>query len=118
YLIITSAGGLGLIIHSGGVQPLALEFSENDLDKVLVKRKGKAITGGYLPAQLGGAPMQQVLDEVLPKLGKHIMQPLAAALDALAPAPQATPKAVARLVVLIPTGRLALLPLHAAQYEQ
>jgi CHAT domain-containing protein/tetratricopeptide (TPR) repeat protein len=116
YLIITRAGGLGLVIHSGGVQPLPLKFNENDLNNVLIKRKRKAITGGYLPAQLGGAPRQEVLDEVLPKLGKHIMQPLAAVLDALVPASQPTPNTVARLLVLIPTGRLALLPLHAAQY--
>jgi hypothetical protein len=92
YLMVTPAGGLGLIIHTGGVLMLPLEFTETDLTDVLVKRNGKAITGGYLPAQLGDAPPQQALDEALPKLGKHIMQPLAAALDVLAPVSKPKPE--------------------------
>jgi CHAT domain-containing protein len=45
------------------------------------------------------------------------MQPVAAALDKVCPPPQSEVDADARLVVLVPTGRLALLPLHAARYR-
>ncbi|MCL4299213.1 MAG: CHAT domain-containing protein [Anaerolineae bacterium] len=117
YLLVTSAGGLALIVYAGGVWSLRLDVTEDDLEAWLVKQEDEVVVGGYLPGQLemkGVTPLRETLVEVLPLMGKKIMQPVAAALDDIQPHlptdQQLWP------VVLIPTGLLALLPLHAATY--
>jgi len=99
YLLIVEQGGVALIVHEGGIQAVWLDVNNRQLDTWLVQRE----TYGYLPAQLGMVSMERVLNELLPSLGKKIMEPLAITLRLLN----------ANSVVLIPTGRLALLPLHA-----
>ena len=106
YVGVFPAGGLALILQRGGVEPVWLDFAEADVDGLLVKRDGKRVTGGYLLAQLGGLPLEEALGQILPTLGEKVMQPVATALRGMG----------VSSVVLIPTGRLALFPLHAAQY--
>ncbi len=114
YLTATSSGGLALIIYAGGVKHVWLNFTVNDLDNWLVRLDGEKIIGGYLAGQLGEANLHEALDDLLPRIGKEIMQPAATALADVLPHPPTDQKP--RSVILIPTGRLALLPLHAATY--
>jgi CHAT domain-containing protein len=110
YLITTSHGSLALIVPHGNVEPEALlldEFTENNLNNILLMRTGDEVTGGYLPGQLlGGETLETALEMTLPILGERLIAPLAQRLRALN----------ATGVTLIPTGLLSLLPLHAATY--
>ncbi len=125
YLLVTPAGGLALIVRTAG-EPQAVHLpglTDTDLNDLLVQQDGDRPTG-YLPAQLGDASMDAALREVLPVLGERLMRPLAEALRALTPYPSLTGRERGegqgegvRAVTLIPTGRLALLPLHAAPIE-
>jgi CHAT domain-containing protein len=82
-------------------------FNEADLDALLVERQDGQVTGGYLPGQLGDSDaLHASLAQVLPRLGQALLGPLAAHLRSLGVAG----------VVLVPAGRLSLLPLHAASY--
>jgi len=111
------------------------EFRKGDLNLLLVERSDGEVTGGYLPAQLERSDwLRASLDESLPLLGAKLLGPLAVALRSSL---QVGPKGPARLgsgnagegtdqvpsggrdlphIVLIPTGRLSLLPLHAGRY--
>lgn len=106
YVAVTSVGGLALIVHSGGVKEVWLGVAEDEMDTWLVKREDDQVTGGYLVAQMGQAPLHAALAQVLPSLGDSIMRPVAQALESLG----------ASKVTLIPCGRLGLFPLHAAEY--
>ncbi|WP_044232201.1 CHAT domain-containing protein [Chloroflexus sp. Y-396-1] len=110
YLITTSHGSLALIVPHGNVELEALlldEFTENDLNNILLMHTGDKVTGGYLPGQLlGGKMLETALAMALPILGERLIAPLAQRLRALN----------ATGVTLIPTGLLSLLPLHAATY--
>lgn len=126
YLLATPVGGAALIVHAGGVQAVDLpELTEAALNGWLVETdaEGKNVTGSYLPAQLAVADwMPAALARLLPELGAKVMGPVLDAL-ALPPGPLPSPtlrereegEAGANTIILIPTGRLALLPLHAAQ---
>ncbi|WP_165360822.1 CHAT domain-containing protein, partial [Candidatus Chloroploca sp. Khr17] len=110
YLITTPQGSLALIVPFGADEPEALQlddFTETDLDGLLIKRESNEVVGGYLPGQLtGGAALTTALAEGLPLLGAALAAPLAARLRELH----------ATGVTLVPTGLLSLLPLHAATY--
>jgi CHAT domain-containing protein len=111
YLITTPQGSLALIVPDGNAEPEALlldEFTENDLNNLLLVRTGdKKVVGGYLPGQLlGGEALTTALETALPLLGEHLIAPVAQRLRTLN----------ATGVTLIPTGLLSLLPLHAATY--
>ncbi|WP_152556121.1 CHAT domain-containing protein, partial [Chloroflexus sp. MS-G] len=110
YLITTPQGSLALIVPDGNAEPEALlldEFTENDLNNLLLVRTGDKVVGGYLPGQLlGGEALTKALETALPLLGEHLIAPVAQRLRTLN----------ATGVTLIPTGLLSLLPLHAATY--
>ncbi|MDW8146259.1 MAG: CHAT domain-containing protein [Roseiflexaceae bacterium] len=126
YLLATPVGGAALIVHAGGVQAVDLpELTEAALNGWLVETdaEGKNVTGGYLPAQLAVTDwMPAALARLLPELGAKVMGPVLDALT-LPSGPLPSPalrereegEAGANTIILIPTGRLALLPLHAAQ---
>jgi CHAT domain-containing protein len=117
YVATTSAGTLMLLIHDTGgaarVEGLWADFSTDDLDRLLFRRSNPAgnvgpAVGGLLPAQDKPAPFfHQELTSVLPTLGQRLMGPLAARLRTLG----------VHQVTLVPSGRLGLLPLHAATYS-
>ncbi len=131
YLLATPAGGLALVVTAAGVQAVDLpDLTEAALNGWLVKtdEAGQNVIGGYLPAQLAvSAWMSDALEDLLPALGRAL-QPL---VEALTPSPQppsplpnlgegkgVLPQVAGvgvRAITLIPTGRLALLPLHAAR---
>ncbi|HKZ86423.1 MAG TPA: CHAT domain-containing protein [Anaerolineae bacterium] len=107
YLTITEWGGLALIVQPSGVKEMWLDLTEDEVNGWLLKREGEDIVDGYLYAQLGRAPLKPALNDVLPLLGDRVMQPIAEALKSLGVSD----------VTLIPCGRLALFPLHAAEYR-
>jgi CHAT domain-containing protein len=107
YVIVTSAGGLALIVHQNGVQAVWLKLTEEEVNARLIQRNGEQVAGGYLAAQMGDASLEIALDNLLPLLGDKIMRPIAEALKPLGTLD----------VTLIPCGRLALFPLHAAEYR-
>ncbi len=112
YLLATPAGGLALIVREGKVTAVPLpQLTEEETNNHLWG-PGEA-WGGYLGAYLRwlAAPNEatrrawfDVLESTLDWLGEVVMKPLRAHL----------PPGQGRLV-LIPTGRLAILPLHAAR---
>lgn len=134
YLLATTAGGLALIVHEVGtaadlpgsskaswkvaeaVEAVWLDgLTEAQLRKWLVGPAGDPVLGGWLGAYQSSlvertpAARQRwhdVLDETLRQLWDAAMGPVVAALARHA-APQSP-------VTLIPSGLLALLPLHAA----
>ncbi len=114
YLVATQWGSLALLVHRRSPAAPDTEafwedgFTEDDLNDLLVERRGDQILGGYLPAQRGNwETFEKVLDTVLERLGERWLGRVASRLRALG-----TPG-----VVLIPGGRLGLLPLHAARYR-
>ncbi len=114
FLITTSKGSLAMIVRcpdmpsarEAAVEPIWLDgFQESDLESLLLQPNGTA--EGYLAAQLfNAASLGSVLDRTLRSVGERLIGPVAARLREL--------KSCG--VVLIPGGRLALLPLHAARY--
>jgi CHAT domain-containing protein/tetratricopeptide (TPR) repeat protein len=112
YLTVTAAGGAALIVHSGGIRPLKLDLTQKELGEWLVERSQRPAAGSYLQGQLGKAPLQEALDELLDRLGERVVGPLAGELDQI----HRERSGAADEVVLIPTGLLALAPLHACGY--
>jgi len=108
YLATTPAGSVAFIVTADGVQEIWSDFTDADLDDLLVQYDGEEVVGGYLFGQfIYPAFLEEVLAEILPLLGEHVMAPVASHLRA---------QGISQ-VNLIPTGRLALLPLHAASYQ-
>jgi CHAT domain-containing protein/tetratricopeptide (TPR) repeat protein len=124
YLLATSAGGLALLVHAGKAQPIWLD----SLTGAVVSEwlKGPAddpALGGWLGAYqewlIKRTPQTQrawfaAIDGVTRQLWTNIIEPLAVALHQLK---RPGDYSVAPSVTLIPTGLLALLPLHAAWIE-
>ncbi len=107
YIATTPAGSLALVVSPQNIQPLWLDFKEAALEGLLVQWDGDTAIGGYLPGQIGETDwLIASLKEILPGLGERVMGPLAEHLR----------KSGIRSVTLIPTGKLSLLPLHAASY--
>ncbi|MBN2117366.1 MAG: CHAT domain-containing protein [Anaerolineales bacterium] len=100
YLILSEAGGFAFVVDAGGTQKIRLDVTRSDLND--------RINRSYLPAILDKSVRQAALSDILPWLGEKIMKKIAVALRARHD--PSTP------VILIPSGRLALLPLHAASY--
>ncbi len=110
YLAMTSAGSLGLIVWPDAVEAIDMAVTEEDLNRLLVEWEAPEgeVTGGYLAALLGVAStLPTELAKMLPILG-----------DKLAPLVDHLRARGATSVTLIPTGRLSLLPLHAATYTR
>lgn len=120
YLVTTAVGSLGLLVQQAPpasnetvtITPIwADTFTEVDLNTFLVQQEDGQVIGGYLPGQLGQtAWLRASLANGLPQLGEKLMGPIAARLHDLDPD--------LKQVTLVPTGRLSLLPLHAAPYLQ
>ena len=115
YLLVTPSGGLAIIVHAQGVEPVWFNLNENDLNNLLEKKEGDIVVGGYLPAQLGLKPLRNELDILLPVLGERIMRPIALSLENILP--RSSIDQTIQTIIVIPTGRLSLLPLHAAVYQ-
>jgi len=115
YLVTTTAGSLALLLHreSGQVvvEVLWANLTNDQLERMLVRGSviGNVgpIAGGLWLGQMAGVGLGRELAAVLPTLGEMLMAPLAVRLRELG----------AAAVTIIPSGRLNLLPLHAASYE-
>ena len=72
YLLTTTAGSVALIVPcDADTACVRLDgFSTHDLDKLLVRREGENIVGGYLPAQLHFTDtLDEDLGRLLPEVG-------------------------------------------------
>ena len=116
YLITTSQGSLALIVGSEAKTfdshhvVWLKEFRTNDLEGLLNQRNAHGeVIGGLLVGQVTGGyqKMKAGLDLALPVLRERLVGPLADRLVELG----------FRRAALVPGGRLALLPLHAAGFE-
>jgi len=111
YMATTQEGSLVLLVRASGADPELItldSFAERDLEALLVKRSEETIIGGYLPGQFYNVQfLREALAEVQFQLGTRLIEPIAHCLLELE----------ARGVVLVPSGLLGLLPLHAATYQ-
>ena len=108
YILMTPVGGLALVVFKEKIWPVLLgDVTDALINRWLIKQENEQQVGGYLPAQIGALPIRPELDELLPMLGKFIAGPLATVLR----------EAEIKNVTLIPSGFLALFPLHAAPYS-
>lgn len=115
YLVCTPHGSVVLVLSVVASAPdvVALpidDFTEADLNEVLGLSRVTEAPGrpGYLLGQLGSErPLKPHVRVLLARAGERLLRPLAHWL--------ACNKAAG--VVLVPTGRLGLLPLHAAPVE-
>jgi CHAT domain-containing protein/exonuclease VII small subunit len=115
YLLLTSAGGLAIVLDNGKHQAVRFELTEADLDQLLIEKEGEKVTGGYLSVQFAAHSGEAVLGQVLETLGSKMMQPIAAHLADAAPSAASNNP---RTLILVPTGRLSLFPLHAIPWKQ
>lgn len=106
YLLTVAQGGLALIVHAGGVEKVWLGLTERAMRDWLVRVDENRVTSGYLPAQSDVRALSAMLVDLQTGMGSAILGPVAAILRNI----------LATDVVLIPTGHLALFPLHAAHY--
>lgn len=117
YLAATPAGALMLTVFAGrppaseiaiAVEPLwSPALTADFLDALLMEWEESELVGGFLNAVVVGpdeldALLPPILEELGEKLGKPLAEMLLARLESAA--------------VLIPTGRMALLPLHAMSW--
>ena len=127
YLLATPAGGLALVVGPQSVQPVWLDSLTEE--RVLEWLNGTASDpkmGGWLDTyqnwliertQRAHQAWLTTIDGITHQLWIHIMQPLAAALRQVKLSAVSNDSTCAPMVTLIPTGGLALLPLHAAWTE-
>ena len=110
YLITTRSGSLALVIVASGaasdwkVHTVWIEtFASSDLEELLHGHDGR---GGYIHESADADPeeFKRTLDRALPVLADRLMGQLASELATLG----------FRRALLVPTGTLGLLPLHAA----
>lgn len=115
YLAVTPLGGMALGLFAGSskspVQGFSLwteSLTSAALDRLLGMPDGWQVKEGALWGQLVSTDgLEQSLRPVLARLGQELIEPLAARLRDLG----------ADSVVLVPGGKLSLLPLHAAPYS-
>jgi CHAT domain-containing protein/tetratricopeptide (TPR) repeat protein len=111
YFTVSAYGGLALIVHVGGIEPIWLELVETDLSKLLL---GETKTDGYLATLLEGTQSTVKLDQVLSFFAERIYRPVADAL--LRVNGSRSPNQNISSLILIPTGLLSVFPLHAPFY--
>jgi CHAT domain-containing protein/tetratricopeptide (TPR) repeat protein len=115
YLLTTSEGSMALIIHrtdpSAGplITPVWLDnFTDVQLQDLLVGTASGSLLGGWLGAYVHrGADWQgwlTTIDQVTHQLWDAVMRPVLAQLQLIG----------ANQAIIVPTGLLPLLPLHAA----
>ena len=111
YLLVTEFGGAALAVDATGAQYIPLPLRHDKLISLLVQVSGDRATG-YFPGQMGQGSLPAALKDLLPSIGELIAAPVAAGLRASEEVKEPVPG-----LVLIPTGIMGLLPLHAASYS-
>jgi CHAT domain-containing protein len=105
YLMTTPIGSLALLVSARHLDKVWLDLDQSELDGFLIRTTGEGDdVAGFIPGMLSGEGFGDALAQLLPILGERLMGPVAQRLHELGVAE----------VVLIPAGRLTLLPLHAA----
>jgi len=109
YLLTTTHGSLALLATAEHVQPIWSNLDSVTLDRALILEEDGQVIGGFLPAQLWSdrAAIEPALDDLLSMLGAMLIAPITSELRTQG----------IRRVIFIPTGRLGLLPLHAASFD-
>lgn len=111
YLLTGETGSVALVVTADAVEAIWTDLDSAALSGLMVEHDGETVTGGYLPGQLFGSQtswLEDSLVDLLPQLGEQLLEPLARYLHSHDLSG----------VVLIPTGQLGLLPLHAARYAR
>ena len=106
YVIPGKERSLALIIYSGGIEDIWLDFSYADLAKMLISDEAQKGKETFLHTVLSGVRLAESLGEILPIIGEKIAKPVAATLQGLG----------IQSVTFIPLQFMALFPLHAATY--
>jgi CHAT domain-containing protein/tetratricopeptide (TPR) repeat protein len=112
YLVTTSHSSLALIVPSQAGSSKVTNLDKRHivwLNEFRIDNLHSSLFGSFLEGSLGDPSQWEktnILPELLITLGKHLMAPLAQRLHDLG----------LKHIVLVPTGHLALLPLHAATY--
>jgi len=114
YLVVTRCGGMALCLVADPQNPSIQVFSlwlesltSEALDHLLGMPDGRQVKEGYLQGQLVSTDgLELALGDVLARLGRDLIGPLADRLRGRG----------VESVILIPGGKLSLLPLHAAPY--
>jgi len=104
YLATTRLGSIALILTPGTIEEVWLSFCHSSLQRLLVEVE----KGGYLQALFDRERLERVLPRVLQGVGRGLLAPVADRLRRLK----------VEHVVLIPVGRLAILPLSAVQVRK
>ena len=108
YLLVVERGGIAILLEEDKLQAIEFPLTEADLDTLMIpSQSGKA--DGYLSLQFAARPNRSVLETVLNTVGRNMMQAVVAHL----PQPAGGTDDARPTLVLVPAGRLALLPLHA-----
>lgn len=120
YLLITPAGGLALIAQCAAVTPVLLNATEEEFVGWLTGTVEDSAQGGWLgcyqrrnDSENAHREWLKTLDATTSSLWNRVMGPVAECLHGLGEEQGDAP----RPVVLVPTGLLSLLPLHAAWTE-
>lgn len=112
YWAVTPVGSLALIVGDGSVQVVWLGITSDELDHLLLGTQEDPLKG-YLAATLGFKPIPYALEVILPIIGEKLVYPivnyLASHVRQSANSDQS--------IILIPTGLISVLPLHAATYS-
>jgi len=97
-----------LVATADRIEAVWSEVTEATVNNWLVQREGDNVVGGYWLGQLGNRSwLEASLQDILPLIGEQLIAPVTKYLRTLG----------ASAITLIPSGRLGLLPLHAATYS-
>jgi CHAT domain-containing protein len=105
---------MAILLEDGNLTPVPFDLTEADLESLLIVADGGTLIGGYLSVQFSAGNREETLNHVLDTLGSKMMAPISAHMGIL---PEKADAAISRTVILIPTGRLSLLPLHAVPWR-
>jgi CHAT domain-containing protein len=107
YLCISKFGGVAFMVNPAGVFPIWLEVTSADVKSWLTPQEAvEQVT--YISSQEQPLFFVNVLDRMLSQIGEKFIKPIILALRQADVSIQS--------IVLIPTGQLNILPIHAATF--
>ncbi len=109
YLVMTSIGSLALILYQRDIRSVWFDWTSDELSKYLLPQTKEFERAGFVQGQLGRVRLVPEMDKLLPAVGAGLIQPLMGALKEIVQNELNVDQ-----LILIPTGLLTLVPLHAA----
>lgn len=107
-LVVTKKGSAAFFLAANNIAHILLDFNSDMLDETLLRRDNGRVAGGLLPAEIDfPETLSTELENALPIIGEQLIRPIMDELRRMG----------TRDLVLVPTGWLSLLPLHAAAYS-